>query len=65
LIAFLFGVQECLANDRPFTIEILALGPEGPLIVDRVTGGTVFCKNDRPLSSTAKVRLRQANLAFS
>jgi len=31
-----------MANERPLTIEILALGPGGPLVVDRVTGGTNY-----------------------
>ena len=32
-----------MANERPLTIEILALVPGGPpLVVDRVTGGTNY-----------------------
>ena len=31
-----------MANERPLTIEILALGPGGPLVVDRVTRGTNY-----------------------
>jgi hypothetical protein len=31
-----------MANEQPLTIEILALGPGEPLVVDRVTGGTNY-----------------------
>jgi hypothetical protein len=31
-----------MANERPLTIEILALVPGEPLVVDRVTGGTNY-----------------------
>ena len=29
-----------MVDKRPLTIEILALGPEGPIVHDRVIGGT-------------------------
>jgi hypothetical protein len=29
-----------MVDKRPLTIEILALGPEGPIVRDRVIGGT-------------------------
>ena len=31
-----------MANEPPLTIEILALGPGGTLVIDRVTGGTNY-----------------------
>ena len=31
-----------MVDKRPLTIEILALGPEGPIVRDRVIGGTFF-----------------------
>jgi hypothetical protein len=31
-----------MVDKRPLTIEILALGSEGPIVRDRVIGGTAF-----------------------
>jgi hypothetical protein len=31
-----------MSQDQPLTIEILGLGPGGPVIVDRVRGGSAY-----------------------
>ena len=49
-----------MANERRLTIEILALGPGGPFVVDRVIGGTAYLDEakrigERLLSRTEEV----------
>jgi hypothetical protein len=38
-----------MVDKRPLTIEILALGPEGPIVHDRVIGGTTVFDEAKPL----------------
>jgi hypothetical protein len=57
-----------MTNERPLTIEILALVPGGPLIVDRVTGGTIYFDEakrigERLLSRT-EVEVRLGGIEF-
>jgi hypothetical protein len=41
-----------MANDQPFTIEILDLGRGEPVVVDRVTGATVYMEEAKRTAVT-------------